>query len=132
MSINGTYLGVPFGLILYIILIIVFTYFYTGLQVDPVKISDNFAKSGAYIPGIRPGNETAKYLKKVIYRVTTLGALFLTVISALPMFLTMYLSLPSSIAFGGTGLIIVVGVILETAKEIDGRLAAKEYQGFIG
>ncbi|MDD3383504.1 MAG: preprotein translocase subunit SecY [Bacilli bacterium] len=132
LSINGTYLGIPFGLILYIILIIVFTYFYTGLQVDPVKISDNFAKSGAYIPGIRPGNETAKYLKKVIYRVTTLGALFLTIISALPMFLTMYLSLPSSIAFGGTGLIIVVGVILETAKEIDGRLAAKEYQGFIG
>jgi preprotein translocase subunit SecY len=109
-----------------------FTYFYTFIQVDPEKISGNFGKSGAYIPGIRPGKETEQYLTKVLLRLTTIGAFFLTTVSALPMLLSMYSTLPSSIAFGGTGLIIVVGVISETSKEIDGRLAAKEYQGFIG
>ena len=132
LSISQTYQGVPWGLMIYIVLILVFTFFYTGLQLDPQKISENFAKSGAYIPGIRPGKETEVHLRRVIYRLTTIGALFLTFIAALPMVLTIVFSLPSAIAFGGTGLIIVVGVIMETAKEIDGRLANKEYQGFIG
>ncbi len=131
LSISTAYKGVPYGLILYGIFIIVFTYFYTFLQVDPDKISENFVKSGAYIPGVRPGEETAKYLKTILIRITTLGAIFLAIIALLPMVLTMYAGLPSSIAFGGTGLIIVVGVILETSKEIDGRLAAKDYQGFV-
>jgi preprotein translocase subunit SecY len=132
LSLNGTYQGVPYGLILYIVMTFLFTYFYTFIQVDPEKISENFGKSGAYIPGIRPGKETEQYLTKVLLRLTTIGAFFLTTVSALPMLLSMYSTLPSSIAFGGTGLIIVVGVISETSKEIDGRLAAKEYQGFIG
>jgi preprotein translocase subunit SecY len=132
LSLNGTYQGVPYGLILYIVMTFLFTYFYTFIQVDPEKISGNFGKSGAYIPGIRPGKETEQYLTKVLLRLTTIGAFFLTTVSALPMLLSMYSTLPSSIAFGGTGLIIVVGVISETSKEIDGRLAAKEYQGFIG
>ncbi|MDD4065889.1 MAG: preprotein translocase subunit SecY [Bacilli bacterium] len=131
LSISSTYKGVPFGLIIYVLLIITFTYVYTFLQVDPDKISENFQKSGAYIPGVRPGEETAKYIRKILIRVTTFGAIFLTVIAATPMLLTMYFDLPSSIAFGGTGLIIVVGVILELSREIDGRLAAKEYQGFV-
>ncbi|MDD2434316.1 MAG: SecY family transport protein [Bacilli bacterium] len=131
LSISSTYKGVPFGLIIYVLLIIAFTYVYTFLQVDPDKISENFQKSGAYIPGVRPGEETAKYIRKILIRVTTFGAIFLTVIAATPMLLTMYFDLPSSIAFGGTGLIIVVGVILELSREIDGRLAAKEYQGFV-
>ena len=132
LSLNSMYNGVPYGLILYVVMTFMFTYFYTFIQVDPEKISENFGKSGAYIPGIRPGKETETYLTRVLVRVTTLGAIFLTIVSALPMVLSMFTALPSSIAFGGTGLIIVVGVITETAKEIDGRLAAKEYQGFIG
>ena len=131
LSTSSTYKGIPWGMIMYALLIIIFSYFYTFLQVDPQIISENFQKAGAYIPGVRPGDETAKYLKNILIRDTTFGAIFLMVIALLPMVLTMYLSLPSSIAFGGTGLIIVVGVILETSKEIDGRLAAREYQGFV-
>lgn len=131
LNIGGTYKGVPWGLMIYIVLILLFTFFYTNIQLDPEKMAENFAKSGAYIPGIRPGKETEKHLRRVINRVTSIGALCLMVVAALPMVLTMVLNLPSAIAFGGTGLIIVVGVITETAKQIDGRLASKEYQGFI-
>ena len=132
LSLNSSYQGVPYGLILYVVMTFLFTYFYTFIQVDPERISENFGKSGAYIPGIRPGKETETYLTKILLRITTLGAIFLTLVSALPMVLSMFTALPSSIAFCGTGLIIVVGVITETSTEIDGRLAAKEYQGFVG
>lgn len=131
LSISTTYKGVPWGLIIYAILIIVFTFLYTFLQIDPETMSANFQKSGAYIPGVRPGKETEKYITKVLTRVTVFGAICLTLIAIAPMILTMFIDLPSSIAFGGTGLIIVVGVILETAREIDGRLAARRYQGFV-
>jgi preprotein translocase subunit SecY len=124
--------GVPWGTIFYIILIFIFAYFYTMLQMDPEQMAENFQKSGAYIPGVRPGKETEKYLKKIIYRVTLIGAIFLVLLAGVPMFLTMVLGLSSAIAFGGTGLIIVVGVATETAQQVDGLLAGKEYQGFIG
>ncbi len=132
LSLTNTYNGVPWGLILYIVLIVLFSFFYVGVQMDPSRISENFSKSGTYIPGIRPGSETEKHLKRVFYRVNSLGAIFLMFVAALPMALTILLGLSSSIAFGGTGLIIVVGVAMETAKEIDGRLANKDYQGFVG
>ncbi len=124
--------GVPWGTIFYVILIFVFAFFYTMLQMDPTQMSENFQKSGAYIPGVRPGKETAKYLKKIINRVTLIGAIFLVFLAGVPMFLTMVLNLSSAIAFGGTGLIIVAGVASETAKQVDGLLAGKEYQGFVG
>lgn len=132
LSLGQTYQGVPWGLIIYIVLIFVFTFFYANLQIDPKTISENFAKSGAYIPGIRPGIETETYLSRVLNRVTVVGGVFLVVIAALPVALPMFTSLPTVIAFGGTGLIIVVGVILELSGEIEGRMASKEYQGFIG
>jgi len=124
--------GVPWGTIIYIVLIFVFAYFYTLLEMDPTEMSENFQKSGAYIPGIRPGKETAKYIKKVIVRVTLIGAIFLVFLSGVPMFLTMVLKLNSSIAFGGTGLIIVAGVASEIAEQVDGLIAGKEYNNFIG
>lgn len=132
LSLTAFYKGIPWGLIIYIVLIVLFSFFYIGVQMDPVRISENFAKSGTYIPGIRPGKETERHLKRVFYRINSIGALFLMTVSALPMVLTMIFGLSSAIAFGGTGLIIVVGVITETAKEIDGRLANKDYESFIG
>lgn len=123
--------GVPWGTIFYVILIFVFAYFYTMLQMDPEQMAENFQKSGAYIPGVRPGKETERYLKKIIYRVTLIGAIFLVFLAGVPMFLTMVLGLSSSIAFGGTGLIIVVGVATEISSQVDGLLAGKEYQGFV-
>jgi preprotein translocase subunit SecY len=131
LSLNTEYEGFYWGTCIYIFLIFVFTFFYTSLQLDAEKMATNFAKSGTYIPGVRPGKETEKYLRKVIFRVTTIGAFCLVFIAALPMFLQNVLELPSAISFGGTGLIVAVGVAAETAREINGRLASKDYQGFI-
>lgn len=131
LALNTEYEGFYWGTFIYIVLIFLFTFFYTNLQLDAEKMAENFAKSGAYIPGVRPGKETEKYLKRVIFRITSIGACCLVFIAALPMFLQIVLSLPSAIAFGGTGLVIVVGVASETAKEVDGRLASKDYEGFI-
>lgn len=121
----------PIGLMIYVALIIMFTFFYTQLQVDPAKISENLSKSGTYIPGIRPGTETKEYVNKVLNRITVLGALFLAFIAVLPYIIPMVTNLPNSIALGGTGLIIVVGVALETVSQIRGQLTQKSYRSFI-
>jgi preprotein translocase subunit SecY len=122
----------PIGLLLYVVLIILFTFFYTNLQVDPQKISDNLNKSGSYIPGVRPGKETAEYLSTVLNRITVLGALFLTVIAVLPYLLAMFTNIGTSAALGGTGIIIVVGVAMETIKQLKGQLTQKaKYTGFV-
>jgi preprotein translocase subunit SecY len=121
----------PTGLILYAVLTYLFTFFYTDLQVDPDRIAENLAKSGAYIPGIRPGTETRTYLYKVLHRITVLGATFLTIIAVLPYLLPMITSLPSSISIGGTGIIIVVGVAMETVAQLKGQLTQKQYHGFL-
>jgi preprotein translocase subunit SecY len=121
----------PIGLSIYIALIVFFTFFYTNLQVDPEKISENLSKSGTYIPGIRPGNETKEYVGKVLNRITVLGALFLSFIAALPYVIPMITNLPTSISVGGTGIIIVVGVAMETMKDLQGRLTQKQYRGFV-
>ncbi len=122
----------PFGLGLYLVLIILFTFYYTELQIDPEKMSENLAKNGSYIPGIRPGKETTDYLKKVLRRITVLGAIFLVFIAALPYVLPMvFPALPSSTAIGGTGILIVVGVALETVRDLEGRITQKSYKGFI-
>ena len=114
----------PFGLVLYAVLTFLFTFFYTDLQVDPDKIA-------AYIPGIRPGSETRTYLKKVIHRITVLGAVALTIMAVLPYLLPMVTSLPTSVSVGDTGIIIVVGVAMETMSQLKGQLTQKQYRGFL-
>jgi len=122
----------PWGLILYIVLIIAFTFFYTSLQVDPEKISEDLSKNGSYIPGVRPGVETKKYITIVLNRITVLGSLTLAFISALPYLLPLITPLPNSVSLGGTGIIIVVGVALETMKDLTGQLTQRSYRGFSG
>ena len=119
------------GLSIYAVLILVFTFFYTNLQVDAQKISDDLGKSGTYIPGIRPGVETKEYIYKVLNRITVLGAIFLVFIATLPYALPLISNLPNSVAVGGTGIIIVVGVALETMKDLEGQLTQKVYRGFV-
>ena len=127
--------GVYTGLIIFAILVVIFTFFYSNMQVNPEKIADNFSKSGAYIPGIRPGKETERYISKVLNRVTLMGAGFITLIAVIPYILQIVMSYFSEYAsnlasgFGGTSIIIVVGVALETVKEIEGRMAGKDYSG---
>lgn len=124
-------LSKPIGLGIYAVLTILFTFFYTDLQVDPEKMADNLKKSDAYIPGIRPGADTKKYLHKVLNRITVLGALGLTIVAVLPYLLPMFTSIPSSAAIGGTGIIIVVGVAKETMGQLKGQLTQKQYHGFL-
>ena len=118
----------PWGLIIYLILIVVFTFFYSNLQINPEQMADNFQKNGSYIPGIRPGNETERYVRKVLNRVTFIGAFALMFIAALPVVLTLTGLMDQSLALGGTGLIIVVGVALELNSQIDGLLAGKSFE----
>ncbi|HHT67167.1 MAG TPA: preprotein translocase subunit SecY [Erysipelotrichaceae bacterium] len=119
----------PWGLIIYIILIIAFTFFYANMQINPQQLAENFQKNGSYIPGIHQGNETERYVRKVLNRVTVIGALALSLIAALPPVLTMtgVFGNNQSLALGGTGLIIVVGVALELNSQIDGLLAGKSF-----
>lgn len=115
------------GFLIYIILIFLFTYFYTFLQLKPTELAENLSQSGGYIPGIRPGEETVVYIKKVLKRITTVGAFFLSVIAALPILFGMFTNLPTSVRIGGTGMLIVVGVALETYKQIESRLVSRNY-----
>lgn len=121
------------SLCLYTVLTILFTFFYTHLQVDPEKIAENLGKSGTYVPGIRPGTETKQYISKVLNRITVLGALGLAFVAVLPHALPLIpgITLPASMGIGGTGIIIVVGVAMETVKQIEGRLTQKSYSSFL-
>lgn len=117
----------PWGLIIYLVLIFAFTFFYSNLQINPEKLAKDFQANGTYITGLRPGTETERYLRKVLNRVTLLGALSLAVIACLPIALSLSGLVPQSLALGGTGLIIVVGVAMEVSNQIDGLLAGKDY-----
>jgi preprotein translocase subunit SecY len=121
----------PIGMVFYVILIIGFTYFYTFVQINPVQMADQMKKNGGYIPGIRPGKTTQVYLTRVMTRITLSGALFLAAISVLPMIFGGLAGLPQQVQIGGTSLLIVIGVGLETMKQIEGQLIKRHYKGFI-
>ncbi|MBQ9023962.1 MAG: preprotein translocase subunit SecY [Bacilli bacterium] len=118
------------GLIIYLLLIVVFSYIYTLLQFRPDDIAENLQKNGGYIPGIRPGSETKKYVRTILIRITTFGTIFLVIIAALPIVFSNYSNVSNAnITLGGTGILIVVGVALETYKQIESVLSQKEYKG---
>lgn len=119
------------GMVLYVLLIIGFTYFYTFVQINPVQMAEQMKKNGGYIPGIRPGKTTTVYLTRVMNRITLTGAIFLALISLLPMLFAGFAGLPNSVRVGGTSLLIVVGVALETMKQIESQLIKRHYKGFI-
>ena len=121
----------PYVLVIYALRIILFTFFYTNITVDPEKIAKDFGTS-TYIPGVKPGKETTLYIQKVLNRITTLGALLLAFIAVLPYVVSMTTGLPTSAALGGTGVIIAVGVATETISTLKAQLTQKKYTGFIG
>ena len=121
----------PIGMTLYAALIIAFTYFYAFIQVNPEQAAENLQKQSGYIPGIRPGKSTQEYLTRVLYRLTFVGAIFLTIISVLPMLFIKIANLPQSAQIGGTSLLIVVGVALDTYKQLEAQLVKRHYKGFI-
>ncbi|RLQ91742.1 preprotein translocase subunit SecY [Falsibacillus albus] len=121
----------PVGMLIYVALIIAFTYFYAFIQVNPEQVAENLKKQGGYIPGIRPGKNTQEYLTRVLYRLTFSGSIFLALIAILPVLFVKFAGLPTTAQIGGTSLLIVVGVALETMKQLESQLVKRHYKGFI-
>ena len=115
------------GFILYLVLIIFFGYFYTFLIMNPDEMSKNLNERGGYIPGIRPGKDTTEYISKSLSRLTMVGSLFLVILAALPILMSKFTSLPSNVTVGGTGILIVVGVAIETYKQLESSLVSRSY-----
>lgn len=116
------------GLILYLLLILFFGYFYTFMVMNPDEMSKNLNERGGYIPGVRPGEDTSKYISNSIGKLTVVGSIFLMIIAVLPILVSRYSGLPNSVTIGGTGILIVVGVAIETYKQMESSLLARSYQ----
>ena len=117
------------GLILYIVLIIFFAYFYTSITFNPIEVADNMKKQGGFIPGIRPGKPTTDYLNKILGYIVFIGAVGLTIVVLIPIFFNGVFG--ASVSFGGTSIIIIVGVILETLKKIESQMLVRNYKGLL-
>ena len=117
------------GLILYIVLNVFFAYFYTSITFNPIEVADNMKKQGGFIPGIRPGKPTQEYLEKVLNYLVFIGAAGLIIVVLIPIFFNGVFG--ASVSFGGTSIIIIVGVILETLKQIESQMLVRNYKGFL-
>jgi preprotein translocase subunit SecY len=122
-------------IVLTTVLILLFSYFYIMISFNPVEVSNNIRSQGGSVPGIRPGKPTSDYIKKILNRITTMGAIFLIVVSVVPMIVNAVTSLFNyyfaSMAFMGTSLLIVVGVALETVRDMEAQMAMRNYKGFL-
>lgn len=127
---NALQWGTTLNTVLYFGLNIFFTFFYTAVTFNPVDISKNLQKYGGFIPGIRPGRPTSDYISRVLYRITVAGALFIALVAILPMFMGTLTGV-QGLYFGGTGVLIVVGVALETMKQIEAHMLMRHYEGFL-
>ncbi|WP_296666536.1 preprotein translocase subunit SecY [Demequina sp.] len=121
----------PLHIILYILLIVFFAYFYTAITFNPTEVADNMKKYGGFIPGIRPGTPTAEFLDYVLSRITAAGSLYLAIVALVPTLLFVALGLATNIPFGGTSILILVGVGLDTVKRIQSQLEQRHYEGFL-
>jgi preprotein translocase subunit SecY len=115
--------------VVYIGLIVFFCYFYTAIMINPADVADNIKRSGAYIPGIRPGKKTAEHIDRILTRITLIGAIYMSAVCVLPTVLAVRSGVP--FFFGGTALLIVVGVGLDTIAQIEAHLVSRQYEGFV-
>ena len=120
----------PVGAVLYVVLILFFSYFYTSIVINPNEIAENMKKNGGFIPGIRPGQPTANYITRVVNRITLVGAVYFAVLALVPIILQWIFKV--NVGFGGTTLIIVVGVCLDIVKALESQLLMRHYKGFLG
>lgn len=121
----------PIGFALYMFLVFIFSFFYTFLTVKPDDIAEDLQKSNAFIPGIRPGEDTQNYISKILFKVTVLGATYLALLAAIPIITSIIFNLPASVTVGGTSILIIVGVAIETAKQLETEASEKAYKGFM-
>ncbi len=118
-------------IVLYLLLIIFFTYFYTAIQFNPIEVANNMKKNGGFVPGIRPGAPTSTYLSRILSRITLSGAFFLGAVAIIPLIIAKYNPTFSSVSITGTSLLIMVGVALETVKQIESQMMMRHYKGFL-
>jgi preprotein translocase subunit SecY len=125
--------GSSLYLILYGLMILFFSYFWVATQFNELQISDDMKKSGGYIPGVRPGQATSNFLHQTMSRITLAGALFLTAIAVIPILLSEWMTIPQTVSqfFGGTSLLIIVGVMLDTMRQMESHLLMRHYDGFL-
>jgi preprotein translocase subunit SecY len=128
-SVGNIFQNQTFYAIVYFVLVVVFTFFYTSVTFDPKAIAENVQKNGGFVPGIRPGENTAAFFSHVLYKITFVGALFLGIIAVLPTVVQGAMGL-ASMTIGGTAVLIVVSVVLETMKQVEGQLTMRDYEGF--
>jgi preprotein translocase subunit SecY len=121
----------PLGYVVYVVLIFIFAFFYAFVQINPEKVAKNLQNQKAYIPGVRPGIDTENYISKTLFRITIIGATYLVFVASLPIFASMIFGLPAYVQIGGTSLLIVVGVAIETTKQIKTQTQEQTYSGFI-
>ncbi|MGY4104538.1 preprotein translocase subunit SecY [Ignavigranum ruoffiae] len=121
----------PYGAIFYTLLLIAFTYFYALIQVNPEKVAENLQKQSGYIPSVRPGNDTESYLTTILNRLSGVGAIYLVIIAVAPIVVGFFIDVPMTLSLSGTSLLIVVGVAIETAKQVEGRMVKRRYKGFL-
>lgn len=121
----------PLGFIIYIFLIFIFSFFYTFLTINPEDIADNLQKQNAFIPGVRPGEDTQNFISRVLFKVTILGATYLSILASIPIISTIIFKLPQSVSIGGTSLLIIIGVAVETVKQLETEATEKTYKGFM-
>ena len=119
-------------LVVYFLLIIAFSYFYATIQFNPVEISNNLKRNGGFIPGFRPGKPTSDFIAKVLNKITLFGAIYLGIVAILPLIAGKLLPTVEALAIGGTSVIIVVGVALETVQALENQMVMRQYKGFLG
>jgi len=122
--------GYSIGLVLYIVLIVLFAYFYTSITFNPMEVANNMKKAGGFIPGIRPGKPTSEYLDNVLNNIVFIGACGLIIVCLVPIIASGIFNV-GSLSFGGTSLIIITGVILETMKQVESMMMVRNYKGFL-
>lgn len=120
----------PFGAVLYVVLIILFTYFYASITFNPMEIANNMKKNGGFIPGIRPGKPTYEYIQKVSKYIIFIGAIGLAIVASLPVIISFIFKI-DNLNIGGSSLLIVVGVALETVKQVESMMVTRHYKGFL-
>jgi len=118
-------------IVLYFVLIIFFTYFYTAIQFNPIEIANNMKKNGGFVPGIRPGSPTSTFISRILSKITLAGAFFLGVIAVIPLVMAKFVPALGGVSIGGTSLLIMVGVALETVKQIESQMMMRHYKGFL-
>jgi preprotein translocase subunit SecY len=121
----------PLGFAIYIFLILIFSFFYTFITVKPDEIADDLQKSNAFIPGIRPGEDTQNFIARVLFKVTFIGAIYLALLAAAPIISSIVFKLPQQVSIGGTSILIIVGVAIETAKQLETEASEKAFKGFM-